>query len=279
MIALLSLVLWGCAETEQPYVGYVKIEWRGILDANAGATTTVNADTDITSGIEVESIDFGDSESQWCTAEVSGTGILVTATEANTGSAERTATVHVRYGYWQTSFIVLQKYEGQEVIQHDWATWTATGNGVESSDGGGYPSLFTEDRTTYWHSQYSGNAPSLPYWIVVDMQEELEVVRFDIGRRYYAGTGNNYGTVKTLNIYASTDNENFERVGGFTFELPWTASDGTVVTSATSPLIPAYEEVDLDAPVTARYIKLEITETNMSNNACQIAYFKAYGPI
>ena len=279
MIALLSLVLWGCAETEQPYVGYVKIEWRGILDANAGATTTVNADTDITSGIEVESIDFGDSETQWCTAEVSGTGIVVTATEANTGSAERTATVHVRYGYWQTSFIVLQKYEGQEVIQHDWATWTATGNGVESSDGGGYPSLFTEDRTTYWHSQYSGNAPSLPYWIVVDMQEELEVVRFDIGRRYYAGTGNNYGTVKTLNIYASTDNENFERVGGFTFELPWTASDGTVVTSATSPLIPAYEEVDLDAPVTARYIKLEITETNMSNNACQIAYFKAYGPI
>lgn len=279
MIALLVLVLGGCAETEQPYVGYVEIEWRGILDANVGATTTVNADTDITSGIEVESIDFGDSETQWCTAEVSGTGIVVTATEANTGSAERTATVHVRYGYWQTSFIVLQKYEGQEVIQHDWATWTATGNGVESSDGGGYPSLFTEDRTTYWHSQYSGNAPSLPYWIVVDMQEELEVVRFDIGRRYYAGTGNNYGTVKTLNIYASTDNENFERVGGFTFELPWTASDGTVVTSPTSPLIPAYEEVDLDAPVTARYIKLEITETNMRNNACQIAYFKAYGPI
>ena len=279
VIALLVLVLGGCAETEQPYVGYVEIEWRGILEANVGATITVNADTDITSGIEVESIDFGDSETQWCTAEVSGTGIVVTATEANTGSAERTATVHVRYGYWQTSFIVLQKYEGQEVIQHDWATWTATGNGVESSDGGGYPSLFTEDRTTYWHSQYSGNAPSLPYWIVVDMQEELEVVRFDIGRRYYAGTGNNYGTVKTLNIYASTDNENFERVGGFTFELPWTASDGTVVTSATSPLIPAYEEVDLDAPVTARYIKLEITETNMRNNACQIAYFKAYGPI
>ena len=85
--------------------------------------------------------------------------------------------------------------------------------------------------------------------------------------------------MKTLDIYASTDNENFERVGGFTFELPWTASDGTVVTSATSPLIPAYEEVDLDAPVTvtARYIRLEITETNGSS--CQIAYFKAYGPV
>lgn len=279
MIALLVLVLGGCAETEQPYVGYVEIEWRGILGSEAGATTTVNADTDITSGIEVESIDFGDSETQWCTAEVSGTGIVVTATEANMTAAERTATVHVRYGYWETSFIVLQVYDGQEFIQHDWATWTATGNSVEPSDGGGYSSLFTDDRTTFWHSQYSAGAPGLPYWIVVDMQEELEIVRFDIGRRYYAGNGNNYGTVKTLNIYASTDNENFERVGGFTFELPWTAPDGTVVTAATHPLIPAFEEVDLPSPITARYIKLEITETNMSNNACQISYFKAYGPI
>lgn len=276
---LLTLVFWGCSETEQPYVGYVEMQWRGILGAASGSTTTVTANTDITSDITVESIDFGDAGSEWCTASVSGKDILVTATEANNTGAERTATVQVRYGYWVTSFIVLQVYEGQTTIQHDWATWTATGNGVETGDGGGYSSLFTEDRTTFWHSQYSGDVPSLPYWIVVDMQEELEVVRFDIGRRYYAGTGNNYGTVKTLNIYASTDNENFTQVGGFTFELPWTAPDGTVVTSATDPSIPAFEQIDLDTPVVARYIRLEITETNTSNNTCQIAYFKAYGPI
>ena len=278
-LVLLTLVFWGCSETEQPYSGYVEIQWRGILPAASGSTTTVTADTDITSGIVVENIDFGDADSEWCTASVSGKDILVTATETNNTGAERTATVQVRYGYWVTSFIVLQVCEGQTTIQHDWATWTATGNSVETGDGGGYPSLFTEDRTTFWHSQYSGDAPGLPYWIVVDMQEELEVVRFDIGRRYYAGTGNNYGTVKTLNIYASTDNENFTQVGGFTFELPWTAPDGTVVTSATHPLIPAFEQIDLDAPVVARYIRLEITETNTGNNACQIAYFKAYGPI
>ena len=68
-------------------------------------------------------------------------------------------------------------------------------------------------------------------------------------------------------------------MGGFTFELPWTAPDGTVVTSPTHPLIPAFEQIDLDAPVVARYIRLEITETNTPNNACQVAYFKAYGPI
>ena len=32
-------------------------------------------------------------------------------------------------------------------------------------------------------------------------------------------------------------------------------------------------------PVKARYMKIEITETNTSNNACQIAYFKAYEKI
>ena len=82
-----------------------------------------------------------------------------------------------------------------------------------------------------------------------------------------------------MNIYASTDKENYEKVGGFTFALPWTAPDGTVVDKATNPLIPAYEEIKLASPVKARYIRLEITETNMSNNACQVAYFKAFEKI
>lgn len=43
------------------------------------------------------------------------------------------------------------------------------------------------------------------------MKEELECAMFHIGRRHYAPNGNNYGTVKTMNIYASTDNENYER--------------------------------------------------------------------
>ncbi|MEL5895675.1 discoidin domain-containing protein [Bacteroides sp. GD17] len=274
LLFLLSAIVCGCSETEQPYVGYIVIE-RAVLDASANSTTTITAETDLSSPIIMELEEGAD----WCTVTSKGKEITITANSANTDSNYRTATVNVRCGYRETSFTVLQKYDGQEYLQYDWTRWTATGNGVESSDGGGYPSLFTEDRTTFWHSQYSGNPPSLPYWIIVDMKEVLDIAKFDIGRRHYAPSGANYATVKTMNIYASTDNENFTQVGSFTFQLPWTAPDGTVVTGATSPLIPGYEEVIPSQPVTARYIKLEITETNMSNNACQVSYFKAYEKI
>lgn len=268
LLLFLSVIVGGCSEFEQPYVGYIVIE-RALLDATASSSTTITADTDISSAIVIDDVD-----ADWCEVSVKGKEITITATSANTGSSYRTATVSVTCGYREATFTVLQKYDGQEFLQYDWTRWSATGNGVQSNDGGGYPSLFTEDRTTFWHSPYS-TPVDLPYILEIDMKEELECAMFHIGRRYYSN-GNNYGTVKTMNIYASTDNENFEKVGGFTFALPWTAPDGTVVTGATSPLIPAYEEVILPSPVTARYIRLEITETNMSNNACQVSYFKAF---
>ncbi len=272
MLFLLSVVMYGCAETEQPYVGYIVIE-RAVVDAAANSTATITADTDLSSPISL-SVEEG---AEWCTVSVRGKEITVTATQPNTDSNFRTATVYVKCGYRETTFTVLQKYEGQQYLQYDWTRWTATGNSVQANDGGGYPSLFTESREEYWHNVWSAPAP--PYLLNIDMKEELEIAKIDIGRRYYRGNGNNYGTVKTMNIYASSDNENFSQIGVFKFDLPWTAPDGTVVTSATNPLIPAYEEIILDTPVTARYIKLEITETNMSNNACQIAYFKAYEKI
>lgn len=274
ILFFLSVLLYGCAEMEQPYVGYIVIE-RAVVDASANSTTKVIADTDISSPISLTV----EGEADWCNVSVNGKEITVTATQANTASEYRTATVYVKCGYRETTFTVLQKYDGQEYLQYDWTRWTATGNSVQTDDGGGYPSLFTEDRREYWHNQWAEPVPPLPYVIVIDMKEELEIAKFDIGRRYYAPNGNNYGTVKTMNIYASTDNENFTQVAVFKFELPWTAPDGTVVTSATNPLIPPYDEVIPASLVTARYIKLEITETNMSNNACQIGYFKAYEKI
>ena len=164
LLLLLAFVYAGCADTEQPYVGYVVIE-RAVVEAEASSTTTITADTDIDSPIEIKSIDFGEGVDEWCTITTKGKEVTVTTTQANTGSNYRTATVNVKCGYWLKSFQVLQKYAGQEYLQYDWTRWTATGNSVESSDGGGYASLFSEDRTTYWHSQYSGDAPSLPYWI------------------------------------------------------------------------------------------------------------------
>ena len=269
LLLFFSAIVCGCSEYEQPYVGYIVVE-RAVLDAAANSSTTVIADTDISSDIVVDNVD-----ADWCQVSVNGKEITVTATSANTDSSYRTATVSVTSGYRQATFTVLQKYDGQEFLQYDWTRWTATGNGVETSDGGGYPSLFKEERTNFWHSPYSYSVP-LPYILEIDMKEELECAMFHIGRRHYAPNGNNYGTVKTMNIYASTDNENYEKVADFTFALPWTAPDGTVVKSYTSPLIPAYEELVLSSPVKARYFRLEITETNTSNNACQVAYFKVF---
>lgn len=271
---VLVTVLSACGEYDQPYVGYIIVD-RAVLDATANSSTTVLADTDIPSDISVAS----NSGADWCEVSINGKEITLTATAANTDSNYRTANIVLSCGYRQTTLTVLQKFNGQEFLQYDWTRWTATGNGVQANDGGGYPSLFTEDRGTFWHSAYSPAPVALPYILDIDMQEELECAMFHIGRRHYSGNGNNYGTVKTMNIYASTDQENYEKVGGFTFALPWTAPDGTVVDKATSPLIPAYEEIKLASPVKARYIRLEITETNMSNNACQVAYFKAFEKI
>lgn len=271
---VLVTVLSACGEYDQPYVGYIIVD-RAVLDATANSSTTVLADTDIPSDISVAS----NSGSDWCEVSINGKEITLTATAANTDSNYRTANIVLSCGYRQTTLTVLQKFNGQEFLQYDWTRWTATGNGVQANDGGGYSSLFTEDRGKFWHSAYSPASVALPYILDIDMQEELECAMFHIGRRHNSGNGNNYGTVKTMNIYASTDKENYEKVGGFTFALPWTAPDGTVVDKATNPLIPAYEEIKLASPVKARYIRLEITETNMSNNACQVAYFKAFEKI
>lgn len=271
MLSLLSVITYGCAEIEQPYVGYIVIE-RAVVEAN-GSSTTITADTDISSPIIMEVVDDG---ADWCTVTANGKEITATATKPNTAATYRTATIKVRCGYRETSFTVLQKYEGQQYLQYDWTKWSATGSDVQSGDGGGYPSLFTENRGEFWHSQYSPATPA-PHWLIIDMKAELTCYKFDIGRRL-AGA-NNYPSVKMMEIYASNDNQDFsKKVGGFTFALPWTAPDGTVV-NGNSPLVPGYEEVLLAEPVKARYIKLLITETNNTTGVAQVSYFKAYEKI
>uniref|UniRef100_S0DGI1 Carbohydrate binding module family 32 protein n=1 Tax=termite gut metagenome TaxID=433724 RepID=S0DGI1_9ZZZZ len=275
LLASLLMVGYGCKKTDNPYVGYIKID-RVVVEASGGSGT-VTADTDISSPIEVT---ISEADAEWVSVSVNGKQITATATQANTGDNFRTANISVRCGYRVTTFSVLQKFEGQQYLQYDWSTWTATGSDVQANDGGGYPSLFKEDRTNFWHSQYSPALnPPLPHTIVVDMKKELPVAMVSIGRRYYAPNGNNYASVKTMEVYASTDNETYTKVGGFTFALPWTAPNGTVVTGQTSPLIPGWEDIILPEITTARYFKLIITEANNTGGTCQVSFFKAYEKI
>ncbi len=273
LLSFLLLATYSCKDNDEPYVGYIKVD-RIVIESNSGATGTVVADTDISGSMEVI-VDEADAE--WCeVVSVNGKEITIRTITENTGISARRATLKVKRGYRSTTFTVLQKYKGQEYLEYNWGTWKATGSDVQASDGGGYPSLFTDDRTTFWHSQYSPALDKpLPHHITVDMQQELAVAKVEVGRRYYAANGNNYPTVKTMEIYASTDNINFDLVGQFTFALPWTAPDGTIV-NGNSPKVPGSEEVKFDKVVTARYFKMVITETNNTNGTCQVSFFKAF---
>lgn len=104
LLLFFSAIVCGCSEYEQPYVGYIVVE-RAVLDAAANSSTTVIADTDISSDIVVDNVD-----ADWCQVSVNGKEITVTATSANTDSSYRTATVSVTSGYRQATFTVLQKY-------------------------------------------------------------------------------------------------------------------------------------------------------------------------
>lgn len=265
LLFLLSVIAYGCAEEDHPYVGYITVE-DAFLPA-AGGTTTVTANTDISSPIEMELVGAPD----WCTIAINGKEITVTATKPNTNPDSRKATVNVRCGYREESFTVIQQYNGQEYL-HDWTGWTATGSDAHS-EGGGYPSLFIDNNTTYWHNDYGNNQPT--HWLLIDMKKELPVGLVRIGRRM-AGV-NYYPSVKTMEVWTSTstDDASFTKAGSFTFALPWTAPDGTVV-NGNSPKVPAFTDVAFASPVTARYVKLKITETNNTTGVCQVAYFKAF---
>lgn len=271
LLAFLLIVTYGCKEDDHPYVGYITIE-AAVVNA-AGGTATVTAQTDIDAPIEIE---VGEDVAEWCTVTANGKEITVNVTEPNLDEDIRTGSVNVRCGYRVATFTIIQQFKGQEYL-YDWTGWEASGSDVQASDGGGYPSLFTEERTTFWHSQYSPVLdPPLPHWLVIDMKEELPIAVVRVGRRHYAANGNNYATVKTMEVYTSTDNQNYTKMGGFTFALPWTAPDGTVITGTTSPKIPSFEDIVLSSTVTARYVKLLITEANSANGTCQVSYFKAF---
>lgn len=274
LLALILITTHGCKEEDHPYVGYIKVG-RAVIEGAAGSTT-ITADTDISETIIVE-VDKANAE--WCTASSNGKEITITAQANPSNESFRTATVNVRCGYRVTTFTVLQKFAGQQYLEYDWTGWTAKGSDVQASDGGGFTSLFKDDRTNFWHSQYSPALDNpLPHWIIVDMKKELAVSMVSVGRRHYAPNGNNYPTVKTMEVYASVNDVDYTKVGGFTFALPWTAPNGTVV-NGNSPLVPGAEDIMLSETVTARYIKLVITETNNTTGVCQVSFFKAYEKI
>lgn len=272
-IALAILTtLASCKEDEAPYYGYAvfennKNESRIIIEQAEGSST-VQLNTDRSSGTVVPQ-----EGSEWCSGSVDK-GVLTINYTANTEENTRVGFVNVILGLHRLTLQVIQRTNNGtnhvEILNPDEGNamrWTATCSDVQDGDGGGVDAIFDEDQTNYWHSNYSDPAP-LPHWIIIDLKEEKEINQVRLGWRMYDSSV--YMHVRKVEILYSTDGTNFTQTGGEILREP---VDGKL----TSSNYPAYTDCAF-ATVKARYVKLNMTESNASNGVCHLGYFKVFMP-
>lgn len=123
--------------------------------------------------------------------------------------------------------------------------WTILGVSSEEAGGEGEGNglgkcVLDGDLSTYWHSQWSGEAKELPHYITIDMQESLLVTVVDLQRRP------NQKDTKSGHFYISSDNVSFTKIGSFEM-ADSNDAQSFKVTSARG-----------------RYLKVEITESRRS---------------
>lgn len=269
MLGVLALV--SCKEDEAPYYGYAvfdnnKNESRIIIDQAEG-TATVTLNTDRSNGTVVPQ-----EGSEWCSGSVDN-GVLNLHYTANTEESTRVGVVNVVLGLHRLTLQVIQRSNGINHVEilnpdeGDEMRWSATCSDVQIGDGGGVDAIFDNSQTNFWHSNYSDPAP-LPHWIIVDLKEEMEVNQVRLGWRMYGS--NVYMHVRKVEILYSTDGTNFMPTGGEILREP---VDGKL----TSPNYPPYTDCAFET-VKARYIKLNMTESNSSNGVCHLGYFKVFMP-
>ena len=70
------------------------------------------------------------------------------------------------------------------IFLYDRSKWTVLSCSDETaSDGGGMTTVIDGDNGTYWHSKWDGGNAPLPHWIIIDLGNELNAVKFDFLRR------------------------------------------------------------------------------------------------
>ena len=272
IIALTALVLFSCKEDEAPYYGYAvfennKSESRILVDKSEGSST-VQLKTDRSSGTVVPR-----EGSEWCSGSVDSNGLLTLHYKANTGESTRIGIVSVVLGLHRLTLQVVQRTNGINHIEivnpdeKDPLRWSAICSDVQVGDGGGDNAIFDDNQTNYWHSNYSTPAP-LPHWIIIDLKKEMEINQVRLGWRM---SGKNvYIHVRRVGILYSIDGTNFESTGGEIFREP-------IDKKLSSPNYPPYTDCAFTA-VKARYVKLNMTESNASNGVCHLGYFKVFMP-
>lgn len=248
------LLLMSCGDQDFPYPGYLHVKPMYVEAAGGNMTVPIETDrSNITLAINEE-------DAQWCSYTVNGSNVNLTLA-ANAGEA-RSATIKVRAGNIDKNLGVYQWGPGVNEVKLVNSGWTATCSDEQASDGGGVNSIFTEVQTTYWHSEYGHD---LPHWILVDLKDEYPLVKIRLGYRQY---GSNYsGDTRVWSVSLSKDGQNFTEVASV---------DKGPVSATYAPTNPAYNDATFPS-TTARYVKIEITQSNRGTNANVAAFIPFIG--
>lgn len=269
-ITLAVLTLFSCKEDEAPYYGYAQFENGTKEDKlfieQPEGSSSIQLNTDL-SGIVVPQ-----EGAEWCSGNVNG-GVLTLNYTANTENDTRVGFVDILFGLHKLTLEVIQRTvtgtNHVEVImpeEGDPLRWTATCSDIQTSEGV-LENIFDYNQTNFWHSQYDPKVP-LPHWIVVDLKKEMDVSQVRLGWRMYGS--NVYLHVRRAEILYSNDGVNFISTGGEIFREP-------VNGKISSPDYPRYTDCPF-TPIKARYIKVNMTESNDPKGVCHIAYFKIFEP-
>lgn len=122
----------------------------------------------------------------------------------------------------------------------DRSNWTATASSDKAGEDGGTAQVLLDGNSeTYWHSQWSPDAP-LPHWILIDMKQEYEISVVEVFKRL------SNTDCKKLDILVSMDGVNFDKIGTIEYE---------------KTQLPNAKDITLDTSVRAKYLKLLITES------------------
>lgn len=271
-IVFAILTLCSCKEDDMPYYGYAQFEngaseSRITIDSTEG-TSTIQLKTDILSGTIAPQ-----ENAEWCSGSVKD-GVLTLKYTENTENDTRVGIVNVVLGLHKLTLEVIQRtskgINHVEVLipeEGDPLRWTATCSDIQTSEGKIENIFDYSTQTNFWHSQYSPSMP-LPHWIIVDLKKEMDISQVRLAWRMSGA--NVYIHVKKAEILYSNDGENFASTGGVIFREP---VDGKM----SSPNYEPYTDCPF-APVKARYIKVNMTESNDKGGVCHIAYFKIFEP-
>ncbi len=128
--------------------------------------------------------------------------------------------------------------------------WKASASSFQNGEG--TPSnIFDGDETTFWHSRYSPDKTELPQWISVDMATPQNIQAVLLTPR---ADGSN-GRIGDYELYLSNDADDF----------------GTPVKTGTLANEGTQQRISLDAPQTARYLKIVVKSERSGQGLATLA--------